>query len=604
MYKFSFCILFIFFSWNLLYSQNVSEDTVFIDKVFIKADAHKEFPISTQSTTLVLQKDIEQVGHTNVLPALHTFSSGIFVTERGIAGFGLSTGGSGAITLRGLGGSPNNTILILIDGHPQYQGIFGHPLPDAYSTSSTSHVEVIRGPASILYGSNALGGAVHIHSEKQQNDGVNAFARASYGSFNTRELAFKLGYKKEKLHSFFSFDNSHTDGHRENSDFTGNNAFFKIGYDATPHVSFLASYGVSIYDANDNGTIYDPQEFTIDVFRSKTLFSISNTYTKTTGKITLFSNDGVHIFSDGWESTDKNAGLMAHQTVTLSSRANIRFGADFKTISGITNSGFKPDTMLSVQEMAAYSLLEHTIFKKGKLSLGARIEHNSLYTQKIIPYGGIMYAVSKKSDINISYSKGFRNPTIMELYVYAPNENLLPENVMNYEVSYTYKNSKYLQAKIAAFMLDGKNIIQVEGQYPHMQRQNVGNFQNSGIEVDVMYTPEKNISASANYTFLHLKEPLLAAPKHQLNMYFRYIYKNFRAITTLQYVADLYTSITPCIQESYVRLNARAEYQITPNIATFFDVKNVLNQTYQINYGYPMPGISFQLGASFQFEQN
>ena len=601
MRKFFLFIVCIYVFQNLLYAQVVSKDTVYIDKVFVEAVAQKENPISTQSVSLILQKDIEQVGHTNVLPALSTFSPGIFVTERGIAGFGVATGGSGAITMRGIGGTPNNAVLVFIDGHPQYQGIFGHPLPDAYSSSSNSYVEVIRGPASVVYGSNALGGAVHIHSKKQLYDGVKGSARFSYGSFNTQSSSLWVGYKKEKIHSFFSFDNSSTNGHRPKTDFFGNNVFFKIGYDATPHISFLASHGVSMYEAHDNGTIDNPQEFAIDIFRSKTSFSLSNVYSKTSGKITLFSNDGVHVLSDGWESTDKNAGLIAYQTIQINPATKLRIGADFKSVGGITNKGFTPDTMLTVQESAVYSLLEQTILKKVKLSAGARIEHSAMYTQKLIPYGGCMYSISKKSELNFSVSKGFRNPTIMELYVYAPNSELLPEDVTSYEMSYSYSHSKYVRTKITGFILEGENIILVVGQYPQMKRQNIGQFQNSGVEFDVLYS-KGNVTLAANYSFLKISVPVLAAPKQQVNMYVRYVYKKTRAIATVQYVAGLYTSITPSVQESYVRVNMRVEQQLAPKIAAFCDVKNLLNQTYQINYGYPMPGISLHGGVSFSID--
>jgi outer membrane receptor for ferrienterochelin and colicin len=57
---------------------------------------------------------------------------------------------------------------MLIDGHPQFMGIMGHPLPDSYVASDAERVEVIRGPASILYGTNAMGGVINIITKSRQ----------------------------------------------------------------------------------------------------------------------------------------------------------------------------------------------------------------------------------------------------------------------------------------------------------------------------------------------------------------------------------------------------------------------------------------------------
>lgn len=61
----------------------------------------------------------------------------------------------------------------VIDGHPPFMGIRGHSLLDSYVSSDAEQVEVIRGPTSTLYGSNAMGGVINIITRKQQVDGIN-----------------------------------------------------------------------------------------------------------------------------------------------------------------------------------------------------------------------------------------------------------------------------------------------------------------------------------------------------------------------------------------------------------------------------------------------
>lgn len=89
-------------------------------------------------------------------------------------GYGVSTGAAGGMSLRGIGagvnaaGGPTTSLLVLIDGHPQYMGLMGHPIADAYQSMMAERVEVLRGPASVLYGSNAMGGVINIVTRKMR----------------------------------------------------------------------------------------------------------------------------------------------------------------------------------------------------------------------------------------------------------------------------------------------------------------------------------------------------------------------------------------------------------------------------------------------------
>lgn len=65
-------------------------------------------------------------------------------------GYGGSNGAAGSMNLRGIGGAPTTSLLVLINGHPQYMGLMGHPIADAYQSMLAEKVEVVRGPASVL----------------------------------------------------------------------------------------------------------------------------------------------------------------------------------------------------------------------------------------------------------------------------------------------------------------------------------------------------------------------------------------------------------------------------------------------------------------------
>ena len=79
---------------------------------------------------------IEADRQPSLLPTLTARIPGLFATGRGVMGYGVATGAAGQMTLRGIGngsqsGSPTTGLLVLIDGHPQYMGLMGHPIADA-----------------------------------------------------------------------------------------------------------------------------------------------------------------------------------------------------------------------------------------------------------------------------------------------------------------------------------------------------------------------------------------------------------------------------------------------------------------------------------------
>ena len=120
-------------------------------------------------TTIGNEKLNEQF-RASVLPTVMEQTPGLFTTSRGILGYGVSTGAAGSLKVRGVGSGAQ--LLVLIDGQPQYAGLMGHPIPDAYQTMMTEKVEVLRGPASLLYGSNAMAGVVNIVTRLRNTDGV------------------------------------------------------------------------------------------------------------------------------------------------------------------------------------------------------------------------------------------------------------------------------------------------------------------------------------------------------------------------------------------------------------------------------------------------
>jgi outer membrane receptor for ferrienterochelin and colicin len=123
----------------------------------------------------------------SVLPTLAEQVPGLFVTSRGVLGYGVSAGAAGGIKVRGIGSMAD--LLVLVDGLPQYAGLYGHPIADAYQTLLAEKVEVLRGPASMIYGSNAMSGVVNIVTRQMSQNGVSTNVNVLGGSYGTLEAS-------------------------------------------------------------------------------------------------------------------------------------------------------------------------------------------------------------------------------------------------------------------------------------------------------------------------------------------------------------------------------------------------------------------------------
>lgn len=596
------------------YARETVKDSVQLEDVVVTGS---KFEISRKliplSVSQISADNIKQSGHYNVLSTLSAYVPGVFITERNILGFGVATGGSGSINIRGVsinngvGNYPNTQVLVLIDGHPQYQGIFGHPLPDAYVASDVEKVEVIRGPASVLYGSNAMAGAVNIITKKQQTEGLSATINAVYGSYNTQKYAGTLGFKKDKLSLFVSANHASTDGTRENTDFKISNGYLKAAYELSRHWKITTDLSMAQYEANDNGKVSPPAPspipFHIDVLRGKAALSVENKYDKLDGAIKLYHNFGEHDLSDGFKSTDQNSGLMIYQNYRLFDQTHVTAGLDAKQYGGhaIDPKPMIPvDTTEIVYELAGYALIHQKLFEFVDLNAGLRFEHNSVFGNEWVPMVGAAARAGETTNFKASVSKGFRSPTVMELYLYAPNAALKPERMMNYELSWlqSYMANR-LSTELTAFWVEGENMIQVVGGTPP-KRQNTGTFSNRGIEFAAKYRITNQFNVQANYTFLDMEKKIVAAPKHQFNINLNYQYKMVNFNVAAQHVNTLYASLTPESIQQFTLFNTRISTKITKQLDVFLAGHNLLNQQYQINDGYPMPGINFHGGLNLK----
>jgi len=600
------------FSTLTVSSQESIEDTLQIDDVVVttaKTEVNRDnVPMSV---SLISGKQIESSSESNLLPVLGEYSPGVFVTERGVSGFGVSSGAAGQINIRGIGGSPNTQTLILLNGNPQFMGIMGHPLPDAYVASDVQKVEIIRGPGSALYGTNAMGGVINIITKEQTADGYNVNGRIMYGSYNTLKGMVNTGYKKDKFRAFVSFNHDNTDGHRAFSDFRINNGYANISYEINKHLKAEAFASIADFLSSDPGMESLKAGETIDILRGVASLGLSNKFEKTKGSVSVFNNFGEHNITDGFHSKDKCNGITAYQNFNLIKNNVFTVGVDVKQFGGMAENtkamkGKGIQICDTVQwESAGYLTMQHELFKKLTLNGSIRAEYNSNYGVIPIPYFGFAYKFIKNTVFKASYSKGFRSPTIRELYLWAPaNPDLKPEKMNSFEASLhrSFIDNK-LRFELTGFYLEADNIIQTQMTDGGPKNTNSGSFSNKGVEFLTNYNISKSFNAHLNYTYTNTENPILACPRNQLNVSLTYNLKKIAATVSTQYVEKLYlTTVAPLSSQNYLLLNARLSYKANKYLNIFVKGENLSNQKYYINNGYPMPGIMGFAGLNFNLK--
>jgi iron complex outermembrane receptor protein len=590
-------------------SETVTSDTINLEVIIVTGS-----PVQVNknnvpmAVSVVTREQIAESSESALLPVLNGRIPGLFITERGITGFGVATGAAGQISMRGLGGSPTTRVLMLIDGHPQFMGIFGHPLADSYVASDVEKVEVIRGPASILYGSNAMGGVINIITRKQSENGLHGNANISFGSYNTQKYMANLGYRKNKFSAFASFNHDRTNGHRDHSDFSIYNGYIKAGYDFSRHIRMNTDLSLARFKASDPGpdTVNARQGIEMDILRGYWSLNLENDFDQFSGMTKLFYNFGEHEISDGFHSVDDNMGISIHESARLFKGNNITLGADYISYGGIAENELAMggqgmvfgDTV--VYEAGIYGFVQQTFFEKLTMNAGLRLQDHKVYGQVWIPAAGFAWKVAVQTTWKANVSKGFRSPTIQELFIWNHNPNLNPEQIMNYEtgILQTLFNQR-LSLELTGFYVTGDNLIV---NVPMQGLQNAGSVSNKGLEFSAAANLTRDLALNVTYSYIGMKSPVYATPRQNIFGSVRYQLNRFRLSASVQHIDQLDTDASAETHfENYTLLNARITYRIFKFAELYLSGENMLHQNYETNRYYPMPGITLFGGVYLKF---
>lgn len=601
------------FSVNIS-AQEILQDS--INEVVVTATRQKtDIRYLPLTVTSINRTSIENRYEPSLLPVLGEQVPGLFITSRGMYGYGVAAGSTGGMKIRGIGGSPTTEMMVLIDGHPQFAGLMGHTIADVYQSLLAEKVEVVRGPASFLYGSNAMGGVMNIITRKNMIDGWKNNLRLSAGSYGTVTGEYSNLFRKGRFSNVMAVSGGSSDGHRKNMTFNQYVVYDKIAYQLTDNWSLNADVNINHFNSQNPGAVSSPLlDNIMRITRGMASVGVSNDYGRASGSLTYYIDWGHHKIDDGYKPNAQPKNYLFHlrdhmyginwfETFQLFKGNHTTFGFDYQHTDGTAWNASKADDTRTYSaqdkksdEVAGYIDFRQVISNYLTFDGGVRYNHHSAAGSVWVPQVGISLTAIENSTLKATVSRGFRNPTLKELYMFNPkNPDLKPERMMNYELSWSHRMERFRYG-VNVFYIDADNLIETNMVNGRPLNVNTGKLRNWGIEYTDSYQANNHLVLNANYSYLHTSKAIVSAPRHKLYGGADYVNGPWNISGGLQWVGHLLTANSPEKVEDFVLLNIRTSYQMNRWLNIFAKGENLLAQKYETFDGFPMPRATFMAG--------
>lgn len=432
-----------------------------------------------------------------------------------------------------------NKVLIMVNGIPAFHATTGEGNLDRFDIHDVERIEVLKGPASVLYGSNAYSGAINIILKTEKFPGVESHAGFGFNRY------YSIGaHTKAAKNNFKIFISGNSQKQKINeSIFIDENGESGVITDiqSNQNITLLAKYKSSSILLNG----YSNQEGFIGVTpnyssgsnfpHSQIGYLLNYRYDKELTPKLRFKGDAAIDWNSRDFSRDRADSIRSDVfgyringdlgfNLMLLKSLNLDFGAlyDYRTSLFYTNYIKQTNEVISDNNLKNKSILEHSYFAQANLTtgkiistFGLRYTHSGQYGNNLSPRVSIVYNINKNNALKAIYGKSYRAPSLFELYFLNPdttifgNENLEPEMMQSIELAYL-KSFKHLFFQAIAYHSIHKNKIQrviadVEFNDKIYRSKrfylNGNDYKSYGIEVELKYNNPKYFQAFVNYNF-------------------------------------------------------------------------------------------------------
>lgn len=590
---------------------------------------------SNADVSVVTAKEIEEKHYDDVSEAIRHVP-GVMIASHGISS---QTTNSDQVYING---SPN--VVVLVDGmrrNTNGNSLMNASIGELTNMASVDHIEVLKGAASTLYGSDAQGGVINIITKAPKENGVHTTLRASVGNFGKENYNFynegregnlfwTVEAGKELLHQY-----KDGWGRRVVNHLNADHYNVKMGYDLGNDSDLVFHYEkyTSDYTMPNMGTNdITPSAGTKDN-DSTSLQYKAKINDRLTNLFSLYRNNtSFNIPMQSWKMDMRTSGISDQLIYDL----------DNQTITGGFD-WYEDEIRKYPQEQELAGKKVHTaafylqdkinITKQWNVTPGIRVDHHSQFGNRTSPSLSIGYMPNDKTNYYFNYKTFFVAPNLYQMYVWNPiwgtygNKNLKPETGYTFEFGVNHQFDDTLSGTFNVFHTYAHNIIHPEpiGNtynyiYENMDRANI-----NGFNLNLNKEFSSHWSTYVGYTYMHINAQKGKninndgfIPESTLNVGINYKADKFNASLDGRGVMNRYGKKAYPEMRDYANYwvwDVAANYQFAKGATLFARVNNIFDQFYtdvgssygpnagptQYPYWYSAPGRNFEIGMQFTF---
>jgi len=495
--------------------------------------------------TLISKKQIQRTGVTRLNEILNE-QTGIVMTPDATIG-----GGEG-VQIQGIA---SDYVLVLIDGVPVVGRSSGNLDLSRFAIGNIKQIEVVKGPSSSLFGSEALGGVINIITEKPTSENITGQLSHRAATFNNQNSNVSMSQRRDKFGYSFFADRLSTDGYdlATGDDAQTVNPFFNYTFNG--RLFFDASEKLKIFASGR----YFSQEF--DVMPNTSEERDANAHLRIDHNPSEKTNWQYEFYYTSYITDEKildpinNDVLMANDFNQQLIRPEVRYNHSFSENNTLTlGGGYNFETLdrslfaeqVTFDSQYLFAQYDFKPLEKLNIIAGARFDNHSVYNSQLSPKLSARYNFNESFAVKASVGSGFKAPDFRQLYLDFTNaagggysvfgkeveaagiqrlldndeianlvvdQNILgqrlnAESSIGYNFGFSYKKGK-LSSDINLFRNDFDNLIDIQILASRTNGQNVFGYINresvytQGVEFDLKYRLFENLDFSAGYQLLY-----------------------------------------------------------------------------------------------------